>query len=320
MKRAAVVLLFVAGAALGADNWRDQGVIYLAHSPHAALHPVPVHAVEIGRGFWYERRAANVERSIPTMFTLLDEHGIVDNFRNTAAHNGKPHNGPLYTDSDLYKWMEAAAWSLQSHDDPALRKQIDSLTAIIASAQEPSGYVNTYWSGERASQRFTEMYRSHELYCLGHLLQAGIAYYRSTGNRALLDIGRKFADYLVADFGPTKRPLLTGHPELEMALVELSRTAGEKKYLDLAGYLLSGVETERLQLKPSQIEYLFSGVPFTSRTALVGHAVRAMYASSGATDYFAETGDAAYRQTLNTLWADLTMRKMYITGGVGARA
>lgn len=320
MRRAAIVFFVLASVVPGAENWREEGVIYLAHTPEAAMNPVPVHAVEIGQGFWYGRRAANVERSIPTMFTLLDEHGIVENFRNTAAHNGKPHNGPLYTDSDLYKWMEAAAWSLQSHDDPALRKQLDSLTATIASAQEPSGYVNTYWSGERASERFTQMYRSHELYCLGHLLQAGIAYYRSTGNSALLDIGRKFADYLVADFGPAKRPLLTGHPELEMALVELYRTTGEKKYLGLAGYLLSGVETERLQLKPSQITYLFSGVPFTSRTALVGHAVRAMYASSGATDYYAETRDAAYRKTLDTLWTDLTMRKMYITGGVGARA
>ncbi len=318
--RAAIALLLTVGAALGADDWRDQGVIYLNHTPHAALHPVPVHAVELGPGFWHGRREANVERSIPTMLELLEAHGVVDNFRNTAAHNGKPHQGPLYTDSDLYKWIEAAAWSLQSHDNAALRKQIDDLTAIIAGAQEPSGYLDTYWSGERASRRFTEMYRSHELYCLGHLLQAGIAYYRSTGNRALLETGAKYADFLAADFGPGKQPLLTGHPELEMALVELYRTTGEKKYLDLAGYLLSGVETGRLHLRPSQTDYMFSGVPFTSRTAFVGHAVRAMYASSGATDYYAETGDAAYRRTLDTLWDDLTMRKMYITGGVGARA
>src|SRR6185312_12449077 len=97
-----------------------------------------------------------------------------------------PHHGPLFTDSDIYKWMEAAAWVLQPGDRPELRQQIDGLTEIIASAQEPNGYLNTYWSGERANERITQMWRGHELYCLGHLLQAGIAYYRSTGNRNLL--------------------------------------------------------------------------------------------------------------------------------------
>jgi uncharacterized protein len=163
------------------------------------------------------------------------------------------------------------------------------------------------------------MYRSHELYCLGHLLQAAIAYYRATGNRTLLDGGIRYANYMVENFGASKRPALTGHPELEMALVELYRTTGERKYLDFAGYLLSGVERERLRLSDEQVEYLFSGIPFTSRTRFEGHAVRAMYASSGATDYYAETGDPAYLKTLEGLWKDLVWRKMYITGGVGSR-
>ncbi len=319
-QRLALVFLAGATAALAASDWSNQGIVYLDRSPHVVLHPVPVHAVEIGKGFWYGRRAANVERSIPTMLELLEAHGIVENFQNVAAHKNAPHNGPLYTDSDLYKWMEAAAWSLQSGDNPELRRKLDSLTQVIASAQEPNGYLNTYWSGDMAPKRFTEMYRSHELYCLGHLIQAGIAYYRSTGSTSLMNIGERFASYLAADFGPDKRPLLTGHPELEMALVELYRTTGEAKYLHLAGYLLSGVETARLHLTPSQTTYLFSGLPFTSRTSLVGHAVRAMYASSGATDYYAETGDQAYGKTLETLWQDLTRRKMYITGGVGSRS
>lgn len=309
-----LLLLLLCGLASAAD-WRDQGVVYLNHTPHAKLHPVPVRAVTIGEGFWHKRRVANAERSIPSMLELLEAHGIIENFQNVAAHKNTPHHGPLYTDSDLYKWMEAAAWSLQSGDSPEIRRQLDRLTGIIAAAQEPSGYLNTYWTGELASRRFTEMDRGHELYCLGHLLQAGIAYYRSTGERKLLDIGIKFADYLT-----DKRPLLTGHPELEMALVELYRTTGERKYLELAGYLLSGVETERLHLTPAQTAYMFSGIPFTSRTAFVGHAVRAMYASSGAADYYAETGDAAYWKTLQALWDDLTKRKMYITGGVGSRS
>src|SRR5205807_2498956 len=147
----------------------------------------------------------------------------------------------------------------ESEDRPDLRATFDRLTDEILAAQEPSGYLNTYYVDEHKDKRFAEMHRSHELYCLGHLLQAAIAYYRATGNRKLLDGGIRFVNYLVADFGPGKRPLLTGHPELEMALIELYRTTSDRKHLDLAGYLLSGVEQDRLQLKPADLRYMFSG-------------------------------------------------------------
>jgi DUF1680 family protein len=136
----------------------------------------------------------------------------------------------------------------------------------------------------------------------------------------LLEAGIRYADYLVENFGPDKRPFLTGHPELEMALVELYRTTGQSKYLEFVRYIFSGVERDRLKLKDSDVRYMFSGKPFTSRTEFEGHAVRALYASSGATDYFAESGDPAYKKTLDVLWSDLTQRKMYITGGVGSRS
>ena len=320
MKKIAALFLCSVICAAAADNWRDQGVIYLDRSPHALLNPVPVRAVELGAGFWSERRKMNVERSIPTMLDLLEEHGIIDNFRRLTGRKEAPRRGPVYTDSDIYKWMEAVAFVLQSEDHPDLRATMDRLIGEVLAAQEPSGYLNTYYVGDKAALRFSEMQRSHELYCLGHLLQAAIAYYRATGDRKLLDGGIRYADYLVNDFGPAKRPLLTGHPELEMALIELYRTTGNQNYLKLAAYLLSGVETERLHLRPPEIRYMFSGVPFTTRTEFEGHAVRAMYASSGATDYYAETGDPAYRKTLDTLWDDLTRRKMYITGGVGSRS
>jgi hypothetical protein len=163
------------------------------------------------------------------------------------------------------------------------------------------------------------MYRSHELYCLGHLLQAAIAYYRATGNRKFLDGGIKYADFVLRTLGPEKKPALTGHPEFEMALVELYRTTGDKRYLDFVHYLFTG-EKLRLQLTDDQVKYLFSGIPFTSRTELEGHSVRALYACSGATDYYLETGDAEYHETLDRLWKDLVERKMYITGGVGSYA
>ena len=306
-------------------DWKDQGILYLDHSLNARQHTVPVEAVHIGEGFWSARRKAVTERSLPTMLDLLEEHGVVDNFRRLAGKPEIPRRGPLYTDSDLYKWIEGAAWALASNEtaDPdkqKLRGDIESLTTHILAAQEPSGYLNTYYVGDKVHLRFTELTRSHEDYCLGHLLQAGIAYYRATGSRRLLDAGVRFADYIVENFGPAKRPFVTGHPELEMALVELYRTTGQTKYLDFARYLLSGVERDRLKLKDADIRYTFSGKPFTSHTEFEGHAVRALYAVSGATDYFSETGDPAYKKTLDLLWTDLTMHKMYITGGVGSRA
>ena len=312
--------VIAAFAQSNSDAWRSQGVIDVDHSPHATLHTVPIHAVQMGDGFWSPRMRANVERSIPTMLEELEQHGIVDNFLRLSGQKQADRRGPLYTDSDLYKWMEAAAFVLESGDRPDLRANIDRLTTIIAAAQEPSGYLNTYYVDDRKDKRFTEMYRSHELYCLGHLLQAGIAYYRATGNRSLMDIGIRFGNYMVENFGPSKQPALTGHPELEMALVEIYRTTGDRRYLDFAGYLLSGVEKERLHLTDAQVNYMFSGIPFTSRKQFEGHAVRAMYASCGATDYYSETGDPAYLETLRKLWTDLVNRKMYITGGVGSRA
>lgn len=307
------------------QDWRQEGVIYLDHSLDARLHPVPVQAVHLGDGFWASRRKVTTERSLPTMLQLLEEHGVVDNFRRLAGHPEIPRRGPLYTDSDLYKWMEAASWALASNetsddDKQKLRTELATLIPIVAAAQESSGYLNTYFVGDKARLRFTDLPRSHEDYCLGHLLQAGIAYYRATGDRSLLNIGIKFADYIVDNFGPTKRPFVTGHPELEMALVELYRTTGDAKYLEFVRYVFSGVERDRLKLKDSDMRYMFSGKPFTSHTEFEGHAVRALYAASGATDYFTETGDPAYKKTLDLLWTDLTMRKMYITGGVGSRS
>jgi len=300
------------------EPWKSQPVLDVSRSPQAKVHGVPVRAVRMRSGFWSERRRVNVEKSIPSLYELFEANGIIDNFRRLSGRKNVPRRGPLYTDSDVYKWMEAVAFALQSEDRPELRALFDRVADDVLAAQEPSGYLNTYYQDERRALRFTEMHRGHELYCLGHLLQAAIAYYRATGNRRLLDGAAKYADYVVANFGPDKKPALAGHPEIELALVELYRVTGQKKYLDFAGYILRG-DGARLNLSPAQMVYAFSGRPFTGRTRLEGHAVRAMYACSGATDYFLETGDPTYWATLQTLWRDMVGRKMYITGGVGSR-
>ncbi len=311
-------------AAAGADPaWRDEGIIDVSKSPYAKLHSVPVHAVTINQGFWGARRKVNVERSIPTMEKLLEANGRMTNYLRLAGKSSEPQKGPVYSDSDVYKWLEAAGFALQSGDIPELRETSEKIIKEVVAVQEPSGYLNTYYVEAKAKDRMLpEIQRwGHELYNIGHMIQGGIAYYRGTGDRTLVDSSIKFVDgYLLPNFGPSadKKPIFSGHPEIEMGLVELYRTFGDKRHLELAGYILKG--DDRIQEPAHAYVYHFCGIPFTSRTHLEGHAVRAMYACCGATDYYMETGEENYWKTLDKLWADLTADQMYITGGVGARS
>jgi uncharacterized protein len=312
--------VFVATAPGQTVEWKDHPILDTSKSPNAVLHGVPVSAVTIKEGFWSPRRKVNVDVSLPTLLALFEEKGILDNFRRLSGRKETPRRGPLYTDSDVYKWLEAVAFVLQSGDNPTLRNPAEAVIDDIVAAQEPSGYLNTYFTREHVAERHTNMRHGHELYCLGHLVQGGIAWYRATGDLKLLDAGIRMADYVDREFGPGKRPIFEGHPEFELSMVELFRVTGDKRYLDLADYFLRGDPRNVAATRPSDWTYLFTVKPFTERTQLEGHAVRAMYASSGATDYYLETGDKSYWQTLSTLWSDMTLRKMYITGGVGSRA
>src|SRR5580765_1238173 len=303
-------------------GWRDQGVENLAKSPHAKLRNIPVRAVTIESGFWGTRREINVNASIPTMHDLLEANGRMTNFLRLVGKSDVAQRGPVFSDSDVYKWTEAVGFVLQSGDRPELRVMVEKMTAEVVAVQEPSGYLNTYYVDDRKSQRMLTQTQTtgHELYNIGHMLQGAIAYYRATGDRTLLDAGIRFVnDFLMPGYGPApKQPIVSGHPEIELSVIELYRITGDKRQLDLAGYILQG--DERLQLPEQRTIYMFSGTPFTARTKLEGHAVRAMYACCGATDYYMETGDPVYWKTLNTLWDDMTSTKMYVTGGVGSRS
>lgn len=295
-------------------------VLDTAKSSKAVLRGVPVSAVKMGDGFWSPRFRVNEEVSLPTLLDLFEEKGIIDNFRRISGRKNVDRQGPRYTDSDVYKWLEAVAFVLQTRNNPGLRKAAEAVIDEIAAAQEPGGYINTFYSKENLAQRHKDMRHGHELYCLGHMIQAGIAWQRATGDRKLLDVGVRMMDYLIQNFGPGKPPVFEGHPEIELALVELYRVTGDKRYLNFAGYLLAGDERNLDGVPPRELVYLFTVKPFTSRTRMEGHAVRAVYACSGATDYYLETGEATYRKTLDALWADMVQRKQYLTGGVGSRA
>lgn len=305
-----------------APAWKDQGIENLTKSPHAKLRDIPVHAVTITGGFWGPRREINVTKSIPTMHDLLEANGRMNNFRRLVGKSTAAQSGPVFSDSDVYKWTEAAGFVLQSGDRPELRASAEKLIDEVVAVQEPSGYLNTYYQDDRKSMRMLPQTQTigHELYNIGHMLQGAIAYYRATGDRRLLDAGIRFVDdFLIPNYGPApKKPIVSGHPEIEMGLIELYRITGDKRQLQLAGYILQG--DARIELPERRTIYMFSGTPFTARTKMQGHAVRAMYACCGATDYFMETGDAEYWETLNTLWSDMTTTKMYVTGGVGSRS
>lgn len=271
----------------------------LIDSSKTKLRFVPIGAVQMRDGFWKARMDRNFERGIPRLLEHLEDHGVIENFRLVSGRATGQRQGPYFSDSDLYKWMEGAALALQSYDDPKLRSTLDEVIDEVVAAQGEDGYLNTFFTGELFGQRFRNLPAEHELYCAGHLFQAAVAHYRATGDDKLLACACRYADYLAGYFGHDKHQGVDGHPEIEMALVELYRTTGKRAYLDLAEYFLS-------QWK------------FKDRQEVDGHAVRALYLCCGGVDYFAETGDRDYWAAAERLWNDLTLRKMYVTGGVGS--
>ena len=283
-----------------------RGIIDTAHSPHFRMQTVPVPAVRLREGFWHSLQRGSIERGMPRLLGLLEEHGGLDNFRRLAGKQ-VDRQGPLYTDSDVYKWIEAVGFALQSEELPDLEAKTDALIADIAAAQEPDGYLNTYFVQERRGERYQHLESSHEMYCAGHLMQAAVAYRRATGKDALLQVACKLADHLYREFGPGRRETNDGHPEVELALVELYRETGERRYLDLAGALLGRPQS------------LYGFAPIAQRQSLVGHCVRSAYICAGGADYAAETEAPEMLENLQRLWQDLITGKIYITGGVGAR-
>jgi uncharacterized protein len=292
------------------------GPVRLGSAARAALWPAQA---RIEGGLWARRQRVNREVSIPDGAEQLVRAGNLDNFRLAAGTGSGEFRGKYpFQDSDVYKWLEAAGWELGREPDGALAARVREIVGLLAAAQQPDGYLNTYFQVAKAGRRFTELDWGHEMYCAGHLIQAGIAHARGTGDTALLDIGRKVADNLDSEFGPDGRDGVDGHPEIETALMELYRQTAEKRYRDLAAFFVDRRGYRRISQHHFGAAYFQDHLPVREAPTVAGHAVRQLYLNAGVTDLVLETGEDALREAMLRQWADMVATKTYVTGGLGA--
>lgn len=289
-------------------------VVDTSGSPYAKLRPVPIENVCLEDSFWAPRIIRLREKTLPSQHSIMEETGRLFNFRRASGKEKGEFRGLYFNDSDVYKWVEAAAFCLAVEWDDELHKLLKQTVSDIASAQDEDGYLNTRFTFEKKAERWTNLRDMHELYCAGHLIQAAIAYYRATGDDELLRTARRFADHIAGIFGSGRRAGTPGHPEIEMALVELYRLTGERKYLELSKFF---IDNRGKGLIGGGI-YHIDHKPFRELDEIVGHAVRSVYLNCGAADIYLETGEKILFEALLRLWRSMTERKMYVTGGIGA--
>ena len=292
------------------------------------LRQVPFTQVKIEDRFWGPRRDTNRVVSIPHNLKMLEEMGNVKNFELAAAGAHQGYSGPVFMDSDLYKGLEAASYSLATDPNPELDKQLDRIIEKIAAAQQTNGYLNTHFTVVAPDKRWTNLRDWHELYCAGHFFEAAVAHFQATGKRNMLDIAIKLADHIDAVFGsaPGKRMGYPGHPEIELALVKLSRVTGEDRYFNLARFFIENrgrhffAEEHQTPLNQYDGSYWQDDVLIQDHKQIKGHAVRAAYLLSGAVDVASRTGDPAILKMVDRVWRNTTQKRMYLTGGIGPSA
>ena len=293
--------------------------------------------------FWSSRIALVCERMIPLQLSILKDEApdtepshAIENFEIAAGLKHGEFHGMVFQDSDVGKWIEAAAYKLMMGRDPALEAEIDRIVAIMEKAQQPDGYLNTYFTVKEPGKRWTNLAECHELYCAGHLMEGAVAYYQATGKRAFLEMMCRMADHIDTVLGPEEGKLhgYSGHPEVELGLFRLYGVTGEKRYLRLAQYFLDqrgrtpsffdqewekrGRSNHFQGIRELGPAYMQAHAPVREQKEAVGHAVRALYLYAAMAQVAAETQDAQLAEACRALWDSAVHKKMYITGGFGA--
>ncbi len=292
----------------------------IKEQPLKMIEQIDFSHVKINDNFWSPRLSKHVSATLPVCIDQIENQtGRIRNFENAAKGEGE-HSGIFFDDSDVYKALEGMAYSLINNPDPELEKKADEWIDKFAAAQQPDGYINTFYTLTGLDKRWTNMDK-HEMYCAGHMIEAGVAYYQATGKRKLLDVCIRMTDHMMSQFGPGKRHWVPGHEEIELALVKLYQTTQEQKYLDFAYWLLEerghghGTMGDEGKWDPVYYQDI---VPVRQLTDISGHAVRCMYLYCGMADVAALKNDTGYIATIDRLWDDVVHRNMYITGGIGS--
>jgi len=293
----------------------------------AALHPIGATDVRLTGGFWAERARINREATIPAGFEQLQAAGTLQNFRLAAqsARDGYRALGIMFDkpfpflDSDVYKWLEGAGWELGRAPDKRIQTMADEAIGLVEAAQRPDGYLNTFVQVLTPGNEYRDLQWGHELYCIGHLVQAAVAWHRALGDDRLLLVAERACASIERELGPGGREGIDGHPEIEMALVELFRVTGERRWLELATSFIDRRGRGWLGDGRFGRGYWQDHLPVREAPAAVGHAVRQMYLDSGAVDVAVETGDDALLDAVHRRWRDMVATKTYLTGALGSR-
>ncbi|HQZ20789.1 MAG TPA: glycoside hydrolase family 127 protein [Thermoflexales bacterium] len=307
------------------------------------LTPVPFTKVKFTDSFWAPRIRTNRAVTLPIEYKICEETGRLGAF---DWRKGQPHEPHWFWDSDAAKWIEAASYALADERDPQVEAQIDAYAASLIRNQLPDGYANSRFINVEPGAQWANLRDAHEMYCAGHMIEAAVAYFEATGKRELLDAMCRYADHMIATFGPNpgQKRGYCGHQEIELALIKLYRATGQRKYLDLAAFFINergqgtsllhpdkpgahehfyDVEAKARNADPrdywaKNYEYLQAHKPVREQTEVVGHAVRAMYMLCAMADLSAELKDDTLLHACEALWTHLTTRRMYVTGGIGS--
>ena len=320
--------------------------------PQATAESLPIADVHIDDDFWSSRVETNREVTIAHQYDQLEANGCLENFQRVIDGETESFEGPMFIDSDAYKWLEAASYVLANHEDPIIRERVDEVIELVAAAQQDDGYLQTYFQLTEPNKKWTNLSVMHELYCAGHLIEAAVAHYHATDGEALLDVATALADHINGVFGPDAQDGVPGHEEIELALLKFYRVTDEKRYLDLAKYFVDtrGQDPSPLADELAHIDeigganfvhhghtaadgarnhflddegeydgsYAQDHRPIREQDTVEGHSVRAMYGYTGVTSLLQEIEDKELWAAMQRLWENMTTKRMYVTGGIGS--